>query len=302
MNVDKSKKVTLYADLALFLAAFLWGAGFLFMKSGLDHMTPFWLMAMRFVGATVVMSLVFFKKFKTITKRDLKGGFIIGIFMFIAFTTQTIGLQYTSISNQAFLTGTNVVFVPFFVWALYKKKPDNFALAGAFLALVGIALITLKEGFSLNVGDMWTIACAVFFAGHIVSIGHFSKGADPIVLTIIQLAVTGVLSVVGGFIFEKPINFFAMESSAYVTVLYLILGSTLLAFSLQNVAQKYTPPTHASLILCLESVIGTILGVIFYGDLFNIKMALGCIFIFIAIITIETQWQFLGLKNKKALK
>ncbi|MGL5440033.1 MAG: DMT family transporter [Filifactoraceae bacterium] len=302
MSLDKNKKATLYADLSLLIVAFLWGAGFLFMKSGLNHITPFWIMSLRFIGATIVMSLVFFKRILKVNRKDIKGGFIIGLFMFAGFITQTIGLQYTSISSQAFLTGTNVAFVPFFVWLVYKKKPDNFAMVGAFLALIGIALITLKEGLTLNIGDLWTLACAVFFAGHIVSIGYFAKKSDPIVLTIIQLAVTGVLSVIGGLIFEEPINFLALESSAYVTVLYLVFGSTLLAFLLQNIAQKYTPATHASLILCLESVIGTMLGVIFYKDLFNTKMALGCMFIFIAIITIETQWEFLVPNKDKSLK
>ena len=296
--MDRTKKQVLFADLGLLLVALLWGAGFLFTKRGLDYITPLWMMSMRFVGATIIMSIVFYKNFRKISKSDLKAGLIIGIFLYIAFATQTIGLQYTSISNQAFLTATNVVFVPFLVWMVYKKAPDKFAFIGAALATVGIGLITLKEGLHLNVGDMWTLACAVFFAGHIVSIGFFAKDKDPIALTIVQFAVAAVLSLVSALMMEPlPAK---IGSEAMVAVGYMVLASTLLAFLLQNICQKYTPSTHASLILSLESVFGTLVAVIFEGEMFNLQMAFGCITVFAAILLIETRFEFLGFGKKES--
>ena len=296
--MDKTKKQVLFADLGLLLVALLWGAGFLFTKRGLDYITPLWMMSMRFVGAAIIMSIVFYKNFRKISKSDLKAGLIIGIFLYIAFATQTIGLQYTSISNQAFLTATNVVFVPFLVWMVYKKAPDKFAFIGAALATVGIGLITLKEGLHLNVGDMWTLACAVFFAGHIVSIGFFAKENDPIALTIVQFAVAAVLSLVSALMMEPlPAK---IGSEAMLSVGYMVLASTLLAFLLQNICQKYTPSTHASLILSLESVFGTLVAVIFEGEMFNLQMAFGCITVFAAILLIETRFEFLGFGKKES--
>ena len=296
--MDRTRKQVLFADLGLLLVALLWGAGFLFTKRGLDYITPLWMMSMRFVGATIIMSIVFYKNFRKISKSDLKAGLIIGIFLYIAFATQTIGLQYTSISNQAFLTATNVVFVPFLVWVVYKKAPDKFAFIGAALATVGIGLITLKEGLHLNVGDMWTLACAVFFAGHIVSIGFFAKENDPIALTIVQFAVAAVLSLVSALMMEPlPAK---IGSEAMLSVGYMVLASTLLAFLLQNICQKYTPSTHASLILSLESVFGTLVAVVFEGEMFNLQMALGCITVFAAILLIETRFEFLGFGKKES--
>ena len=296
--MDRTKKQVLFADLGLLLVALLWGAGFLFTKRGLDYITPLWMMSMRFVGATIIMSIVFYKNFRKISKSDLKAGLIIGIFLYIAFATQTIGLQYTSISNQAFLTATNVVFVPFLVWMVYKKAPDKFAFIGAALATVGIGLITLKEGLHLNVGDMWTLACAVFFAGHIVSIGFFAKENDPIALTIVQFAVAAVLSLVSALMMEPlPAK---IGSEAMLSVGYMVLASTLLAFLLQNICQKYTPSTHASLIHSLESVFGTLVAVVFEGEMFNLQMALGCITVFAAILLIETRFEFLGFGKKES--
>lgn len=296
--MDRTKKQVLFADLGLLLVALLWGAGFLFTKRGLDYITPLWMMSMRFVGATIIMSIVFYKNFRKISKSDLKAGLIIGIFLYIAFATQTIGLQYTSISNQAFLTATNVVFVPFLVWVVYKKAPDKFAFIGAALATVGIGLITLKEGLHLNVGDMWTLACAVFFAGHIVSIGFFAKDKDPIALTIVQFAVAAVLSLVSALMMEPlPAK---IGSEAMLSVGYMVLASTLLAFLLQNICQKYTPSTHASLILSLESVFGTLVAVVFEGEMFNLQMAFGCITVFAAILLIETRFEFLGFGKKES--
>lgn len=297
--MEGSNKKVFLADLGLLLVALLWGAGFLFTKRGLDYITPLWMMAMRFTGATVVMSLVFYKKIKKITKADIKSGSIIGVFLFMAFSAQTIGLQFTSISNQAFLTATNVVFVPFLVWIVYKKAPEKVAFVGAGIATIGIGLITIQEGLKFNVGDLWTLACAVFFAGHIVSIGFFAKDQDPVALTIVQFAFTAVFSIITALIFEPFPSTIGRE--AMLSIGYMVICSTLLAFLLQNICQRYTPATHASLILSLEAVFGTICAVIFESERFSIQMGIGCAIVFMAILLIETKFEFLGFGKKKML-
>lgn len=297
-SVKLSRKEEIIADIALVFVAIFWGGGFVVVKDALDHMTPMYIMAIRFTAATIIMSLIFWKRLKKATLEDFKAGTVIGTFLFLGFTTQTIGLQYTTAGSQAFLTGTNVVFVPFLAWAVSKKHPGWHAIIGAVLCLVGIGLLTLREGLSINYGDLLTLVCAVFYAFHITSVGHFAEKRDPVLLSVIQIGVTAVLFLVSAAIFEpfpKTIN-----KNIVVGVGYLTIFSTVLAFLIQNVAQKHTTSSHAAIILCQESLIGAILSVIILKEIFTLQMVIGCMVIFIAVIITETKPEFNFLKKKRS--
>ncbi|WP_231701787.1 DMT family transporter [Crassaminicella thermophila] len=118
------------------MVALVWGSTFVVIKDILSETKPLGLMAMRFVLATVVLAIIFYKKLKKTTKEDFISGIIIGIFLYIALALQTIGLIYTTASKQAFLTGTNVVMVPFLVWIVHRNRPDLYSFIGAFLAII----------------------------------------------------------------------------------------------------------------------------------------------------------------------
>lgn len=286
-----SKKKSIYADLSLLLVAFFWGGGYIAVKNALDNITPLYIMAGRFTLATVFLLLIFIKKIPSIKKKDLVLGSIEGFFLFAGFVAQTIGLQYTTVGKQAFLTGTNVIMVPFFAWAITKERPDCFSVVAAFLSLIGVGLLTLQEGLSINLGDGLTLICAGFFAAHIVSVGYFAKDSDPIILAIVQLGFVSLASIISALIFEPiPLNF---NKDAFFAILYLAVFSTMFSFIIQNTAQRYTSSTHVAIILCLESVFGSILAVLILGDNLTLNMILGCLIIFMAIIISETKLKFL---------
>jgi len=292
-NIDKKK--SFLADMSLLLVAIMWGGGFIAVKGALDSITPFYIMAMRFGFSVIIMLVVFRKKIKNITINELKIGTLVGLLLFLGFAAQTVGMKYTTAGKNAFLTGTNVVIVPFLYWAISKRRPDSYSLVSAFLCFIGIGMLTLDGGIHIGLGDSLTLLCAVFFAAHIVSVGFFIEKVDAISLVIIQLGAAAVFSIIAALIYE-PIPQ-AIHSDAIFAIGYLAIFSTMIAFIIQNVAQKYTTSTHAAIILCLESVFGSILSVIILNEIFTSKMILGSLTIFIAIITTETKWDF--LKRKK---
>lgn len=292
-NMDKKKSIL--ADMSLLLVAIMWGGGFIAVKGALDSITPFYMMAMRFSISVIIMLIIFRKKVKLITKHDLKVGTIVGLLLFLGFAAQTVGMKYTTAGKNAFLTGTNVVIVPFLYWAISKRKPDSYSLISAFLCFIGIGMLTLDGGIHIGLGDSLTLLCAVFFAGHIVSVGFFTEKVDAISLVIIQLGAAAVFSIIAALIYEPMPQL--LNSDAIFAIGYLAIFSTMIAFIIQNVAQKYTTSTHAAIILCLESVFGSILSVVVLNEIFTSKMIIGCLTIFIAIITTETKWDF--LKKKK---
>lgn len=289
-------KRSIYADLSLLIVAFVWGAGFVASKEALNFAKPFYVMTIRFALSFILMSLFFYKKIKNISLEDIKNGSVIGIFLFLAFAAQTVGLQYTSAGKQAFLTGTNVVIVPFLYWLLTKKRPDIYSIGSAFLCVLGIALLTLQgTSIVINIGDSLTLLCALFFAAHIVSVGHYTKKSDPIILTVVQFFAATIFSLIVAIFFEPTPTHINMRG--FFALGYLGIFSTLVAFLIQNLAQKHTSSTHAAIILCTESVFGSILSMIFLKETFTLNMVLGCIIIFFSIIMSETKFDF--LKNKK---
>lgn len=289
------KKNSIFADIGLLLVAVIWGGGFIAVKDSLNVITPFYQMAIRFGLSTVLMYIVFYSRVKKINKTQLKNGTIIGVFLFLGFAFQTVGINYTSAGKSAFLTAVYVVLVPFLQWLLLKKKPDNYSLVGAIICLLGISFLTLQGGFSIGYGDTLTLICAFAFAGQIIAIGKYVEADDPLILTIVQLGVAAILSFIVAIFFEPlPVN---MTLRAVGSIIYLAVFSTTLAFLIQNIAQKYTSSTHAAIILSLESFFGAIFSIIFFKEIFNIMMVLGCGLIFVAIITTETKLDF--LKKKK---
>lgn len=281
------------ADGALLLTAIVWGSGFVATKNALDHYSPTEILLIRFGIAAIIIGIFFFRKIFPLKKNEVLAGMVIGFFLFLGFAFQTAGLQYTLAGKQAFLTGTNVIMVPFLFWFIKKEKPDVFNLTAALMMFAGIAFLTLDftNNLYLNKGDGLTLICAFFFACHILSIGFFTKTYDPIKLTFVQFVTTFLLSGIWRIFTGE--GMFRIPTQYWGDVLFLGIFSTFLAFLLQNVAQKHTTSTHAAVLLSLESFFGSILSILLLGDVFSPKMILGSIIIFAAIITAETKWNFL---------
>ncbi len=290
-------KKTLYADLALLAVAVVWGSGFVVTKNALAHITPIYLIFYRFSLATILLAIVTRKRLLKAEKKDIKAGIIIGIFLFTGFAFQTVGIQYTEAGKQAFITATYVVMVPFLYWAISKKRPDKFELLAAFICTIGIAILSVEENLTMGYGEFLTLVSAVMFALHVASIGYFAPDSDAIVIAVIQIATTAVLSwILAGFTegWQMSIN-----KGAIGAILYLAVFSSMFAFLIQTVAQKYTSSTHAAIILSMEAVFGSILGIILLSEPLNLKFVVGCFAILIAVITSETKWKF--LKNKESI-
>lgn len=285
LSTEELKKRRLYSNLALFLVAFLWGTTFTVSKYAFAYFTPVYMIAFRFTIGVLAMCIFFWKKISKITLKDLNGGIIVGIIFFIAFVTQLIALQYTEAGKQAFLAATYVVMAPFLYWIIYHKKPDFRTLAGAFICFLGIGLLTLNASLSISFGDGLTLFSSLFFALHIMFNGYFVEKQDPVILSTVQFAVVAIISWIFAFFFEPFPTAIGFEGIA--SVLYLGIFCTGLAYFLQTAAQRYTLATHAAIILSLESVFGILLAALMLGEVFTLRMLMGCITIFGAILITE---------------
>ncbi len=282
-------------EIGLIITAIIWGSGFVASAVSLEYYTPYQILAGRFLVGVIILCVLFYKRLKNIEKSTLIKGTILGLFLYIAFVLQTVGLQYTTPSKNAFLTAVNVVIVPFIGFLLYKRKIDMFELVGAVTALVGVAVLSLKFSSEINVGDLLTLCCAVGFAFHIFYTAKFVKEEDAVLLTIVQMVIAAVISWM--VVIFKGETSFSVESEGLLPLLYLGIFSTTIAYLLQTVAQKYITDTKAAIILSTEAFWGMAFSVAILSEVMTTKMIIGAVLILGAIIISETKFGF--LKRKK---
>lgn len=288
------------ADLMLFFVAFFWGTGFAVTKIALELYTTVQLLFIRFVIASIVSMILFNKNMKRVTKSDIKAGFVMGLLLAAGYVLQTYGLEGTTAGNSAFLTGTNVVMVPFFFWFATKKKPGKNNVVAAAMMFFGIILLTVDfENFGkFNMWDFLTFLCAISFAWQVVATGIFAQDKDPVVISTLQLLTCTAIFFVMMLIERQPV---AMSIKGAASMSYLSLVTTMLCFLMQTIGQKYTSTTHAAIILSMESVIGSLLGVLFLGEKYSFITIFAFIIIFLAILTAEVGYGWLVQKKNNKI-
>lgn len=289
------KNKALFAKSALFLAPLIWGFSFVVTKNTVDVLPVFFLLAVRFSIAFLLLSVIFKNRLKQMNKSYLLSGGLIGVYLFIAYSLQTFGITDTTPGKNAFLTTIYCIIVPFLFWATSKTKPDIFNIISATLCIIGVGLVSIKADLTIGKGDLLTMLSGVFFAAHIVAIKRFSNNCDPIILTIIQFGYCAVFSSIFYFIFEPKVT--SIAPNMISSILYLSVGCTAIGLLLQTIGQKYTPPSSAAIILSLESVFGVTFSVILKHEAMSPRLVIGFFIIFISIIVSETKLSFF-FKNK----
>ncbi|MDR1619309.1 MAG: DMT family transporter [Clostridiales bacterium] len=288
MKLSDRKKVIL-AEIGLLSCGVIWGGGFVIMKASLDYLPITWLLGVRFSAAGLILGVICFKKLKKADKRTLRGGLLAGVLLFCAFLTQTIGLLGTTAGNNAFLTATYVVLVPFFHLLLSKKRPGARAMIAAVVCFLGVGVIALNEGLRVYAGDLWTLSCGIFFALHMIAVERYTQsGVDVMPLTAIQFLSVGALGLLTGAAFEAPPSRAALFSDNVVfSMAYLVLLGTVYALGVQNIGMCYVQSSHVSLLLGTEALFGFLAGVVFLGEPFSLRFVIGALLIAGAIVISE---------------
>lgn len=284
----------------IILATLIWGTSFVIMKNTLDSVPPFYLLAFRFLVAAAFLSIIFSKRLRELAVPYLKYGAAMGFLLFIAYTAQTYGLQGTTPGNNAFLTAAYCIIVPFLAWLTEKKRPDLFNILAALLCLSGIGLVSLSSELKVNQGDALTLLGGFFYAAHIIAVNHFAKGRNIFILTILQFFVSGLLSLLAALLFNTAP---AMPpQGATISLLYLAFAATAGALLFQNIGQKYTEPSAASVLLSLEAPFGVLFSIAFYAERPPLRVVFGFLLIFAAVICSETKFDFFRKSRHKAKK
>ena len=267
---------TIAAQLGMVLVTILWGASYVTGKLSLeDGLTPNVYTSFRFCGAALVLALVFCKRLRKTNRQTLKSGFYIGLAVGAGYVIQTIGLTMTTAAKAGFLTGLYVVLVPLFDCLLKRILPKSNEVIGIIAATVGLAVLSLNADFSIGLGDILVFISAVFFAVSIIMISRVSGEQDPIVLSIVQIAVTGAMGLTLALFTEPVPPTEIFDSSMILLILYAIFFSSALNTTVQNIAQSMISPTAAALILVLEPVFSGIFAFLLLHEPLGAKELLG---------------------------
>lgn len=283
--------------LMLMVTAVVWGSGFVITDIGLNYMNAYQLMAGRFVLAALLLVIIFSYKLKKLNKGIIIKGAILGALLYTGFVLQTVGLEYTTPSKNAFLTAINVLIVPLIAYVVYKRKIDRFEIIGAVTALIGIGLLSLQSSFTMNIGDILTILCAVAFAFDIFYTNKFVQKEDAILLTVIQFVFAALISIV--FVLIRGDIPTSMEAEGVYSIVYLAIFSTIIAYLFQNIAFKYTSATQGAVILSMESVFGMLFSVLFLHEVLTGRMVVGAALILLAILFTELKPTFSKKRREK---
>src|SRR5947209_6089491 len=164
----------------------VWGSTFVIVKGALGGASPFEFVALRFGIAFVALAVVFNAKIRRISSNELRAGLLIGVFLFLGYGFQTLGLQFTTAARAGFVTGLSVLVVPLFAYLALGNRAGRGVIAGIVLAALGMYLLSFDGPFAVGLGDLLVFCCALAFAAHIVSISAYAPRYDPIGLAIVQ--------------------------------------------------------------------------------------------------------------------
>ena len=279
-------------ELMLMLAALIWGSAFIFQKMGMDYIGPFTFGVFRFgIGALALLPVIWISDKRAVRKSLMPmswknrtlimGGMVCGLANFVAGSLQQMGLVYTEAGKAGFITAMDIVIVPILLLFM-RRRVHGLTWFGVVLAGFGLYLLCITDGFTVSLGDGLVMGCAVMYSFQILSIDYYAKLVDPIKLSFYSFGLSSLLSLLVA-VFAETIAFDDIMACA-IPILYTAVLEVSVAFTLQIIGQKYTPPAIATIIMSMESVFAAISGALFLHEVMIPKEILGCVIMFVAFI------------------
>lgn len=287
----KSSATRWQADAALAFVAIIWGSTFVIVKQALADVSTLYFLFLRFALATVCLLVLFTPAFRKMPWRDMSrglgGGAAAGLFLWLGYILQTVGLKYTTAGNSGFLTGLYIVLVPLIGAAILRKRPSGREVLGITIATAGMSVMTLPSlaaTFTMNRGDLLTVGCAIAFALHLLTVGYYSQRLKTEALALGQIACAALLSALS--LRLEPLRV-TWSRAVWIAIILTSIFATAAAFALQTWAQRSTTPTRTALIFALEPVVALLTAVSLGGEVLTPYAVAGGALILAGILAVE---------------
>lgn len=188
------KSGSVKGKLLLLFIAVAWGSSMVVIKGSTDFIPPGMLLALRFTIASIILAIIYRKQLKLIDKDYIKAGLFIGVCLFGAYFTQTIGVMLEMPGKSHFLSSAYCVFVPFIGWLVLRERPKLYHIVAATMCAIGIIFVSVAGTFSISFGDSISILSSLFWAAQIIAIAKWGKDKDPGIITMLQFIVSAILA------------------------------------------------------------------------------------------------------------
>ena len=268
---------SLRADLLLLLTAFIWGFAFVAQRMGMEYVGPYLFNAARFaLGCLPLLPFVAQNASGPLLPHLLRaapGSLLAGLFLFAGSSLQQVGIVYTTAGKAGFITGLYVILVPILGLALGQQSGRNTWLC-ALVATAGLYLLSVEPPFSIAYGDALVLIGALFWAGHVLIIGRFAQQIDWAALAFLQFLTCSLLSF-GVALAVEPVAWQPLVDAAW-PVFYGGVLSVGVAYTLQVVAQRQAPASHAAIILSLETMFAALGGWWLLSEMMSLRGLAGC--------------------------
>ena len=294
----------LRSNFLLLITAAIWGFAFVAQRIGAQYVGSYTFNGVRFaLGSLSLVPLLIFFKEKTdspnngkfLTKNTLTAGIIAGGILFFGASLQQIGVVYTTAGKAAFITGLYIVIVPL-LGIFLKHRLHTLSWLGVITATAGLYFLSITEKLTIAKGDLYELIGALFWALHILAIDHFSKKSNALKLSLVQFVTCSILSLTAAVFFEE-IRISAIQQ-ATIPILYGGICSVGIAYTLQVIGQRNAKPSHAALIMSLETVFASIGGLLFLREQLNGREYFGC-FLMLAGMVLSQTPSMIPTANKK---
>jgi drug/metabolite transporter (DMT)-like permease len=279
----------LRADLLMLLTALIWGTTFVAQRLGMNEIGPFLYTGLRFaLGALVLLPLLLRRPSsgvrEPLNRSLLLGGLLLGLALTTGINLQQVGLLFTSVTNSGFITGLYVIIVPL-LGLLLGQRTGLGTWLGASLAVLGMALLSIGEGFTVASGDWLQLAGAVVWGVHVLLVGALASRHDPLRIAFLQFATCALISLLLAMAFEE----FHLDAilRASPAILYGGVIAVGIGYTLQVVAQKHAIASHAAVILSLEAVFAAIAGALVLDESLSGRGYLGCALMFAGMLAAQ---------------
>jgi len=285
--MDKKKLLELRADFLLVTVAISWGVTFLMVQDAIKSIPVYAFLFYRFLIATVIMAIISYKFFNKINKTTIFYGIVLGIFLFSGYAFQTFGLAYTKSSIIAFLTGLNVIIVPFIAYAILKQHVRKIVFLSSIIAAIGLYLLTMSGKLSLGKGEVLGLICAVFFALQISFTDVYSKKVNVFILVFFQFFTVALLSLIFSLSLDNSTFNINLDYTFLKAVIITSVFATVYAFLVQTYMQQFTTPTKTAVIFTMEPLSAGIFGYFVGNEFLNSTQIYGATLIIVAILLAE---------------
>ncbi|MGE5352577.1 MAG: DMT family transporter [Acidobacteriota bacterium] len=289
-----------FGEGALLFNTIIWGGTFVIVKNSLNDISSMLFVGIRFLIASLILLPFAIKELRKLDGKSVFMGLMVGVFLFLGFSTQTVGLNYTSATKSGFITGSLVMFTPLLQLIIEKRKPTPGAMFGSLLVLLGLVFLSVRDtsvwnlfyelGSNFNFGDVMTLLCAIFFAMQIVFLDKASRRINFKALTLLQISATSMLALLLAFALGalgiEPMRA-EFTGSLLGGLAYTAFLATFITMTVQTRFQKEVSPTKAGIIYSFEPLFSAVFAFFALGERFTLFSFIGCALIFSGLLASE---------------